>query len=290
MLHDILLTPFLEFAFMRRALVACAALCLGNSVLGPLLILRRMTLVGDAMAHAVLPGAAVGFMIAGLSLWSMSLGGVLAAVSVAVIASLISRGTTQREDASFGAVYLVALAIGVLLVSVSGGRIDLLHLLFGTVLAVDNEGLILVAGTSTVVLCTLALIYRPLIVDCLDRRYLASLGVSGMAVHVAFVVLVVLNLVAGFQVLGTLMSVGLLVLPSAAARFWTTRLDALFAVALLFGLCASFGGLLLSYHLDVPSGPAIVLVAGSLYLISVLGGSCDSILLTRLARLKMRNT
>jgi len=290
MLHDILLTPFLEFAFMRRALVACTALCLGNSVLGPLLILRRMTLVGDAMAHAVLPGAAVGFMIAGLSLWSMSLGGVLAAVSVAVIASLISRGTTQREDASFGAVYLVALAIGVLLVSVSGGRIDLLHLLFGTVLAVDNEGLILVAGTSTVVLFTLALIYRPLIVDCLDRRYLASLGVSGMAVHVAFVVLVVLNLVAGFQVLGTLMSVGLLVLPSAAARFWTTRLDALFAVALLFGLCASFGGLLLSYHLDVPSGPAIVLVAGSLYLISVLGGSCDSILLTRLARLKVKNT
>lgn len=281
---EALFTPFLEFAFMRRALVACAALCLGNSVLGPLLILRRMTLVGDAMAHAVLPGAALGFLIAGLSLWYMSLGGVLAAVSVAVIASLISHGTTQREDASFGAVYLVALAMGVLIVSVSGGRVDLLHLLFGTVLAVDDDGLVLVAATSTVVLFTLALIYRPLILDCLDRRYLALVGVSGMAVHVAFVVLVVLNLVAGFQVLGTLMSVGMFVLPSAAARFWTTRLDSLFVVTLVFGLCASVGGLLLSYHLDVPSGPAIVLVAGSLYLVSVLGGRYDGIVFTRLAR------
>jgi zinc/manganese transport system permease protein len=174
--------------------------------------------------------------------------------------------------------------MGVLIVSVSGGRVDLLHLLFGTVLAVDDDGLILVAATSTVVLFTLALIYRPLILDCLDRRYLALVGVSGMAVHVAFVVLVVLNLVAGFQVLGTLMSVGMLVLPAAAARFWTTRLDSLFAVTLGFGLCASVGGLLLSYHLDVPSGPAIVLVAGSLYLVSVLGGRYDSIVFTRLAR------
>ncbi|HEV7716443.1 MAG TPA: metal ABC transporter permease, partial [Steroidobacteraceae bacterium] len=210
------LGPFTEFAFMRRALVACFALCCGNSLLGTVLIFRRMSLVGDAMAHAVLPGAAAGFLIAGLSLWSMTLGGMLAALCVAVIAGLISRGTPQREDASFAAVYLVALAIGVLMVSASGGRIDLLHLLFGTVLAVDNAGLVLVAAASTFVLLALAILYRPLIMDCLDRNFLSALGSSGTVIHVAFVVLVVLNLVAGFQVLGTLMALGLLILPCAA--------------------------------------------------------------------------
>jgi zinc/manganese transport system permease protein len=279
-----LLSPFVEFAFMRRALVACFALCCGNSVLGTLLIFRRMSLVGDAMAHAVLPGAAAGFLVAGLSLWSMTLGGMLAAVCVAVVAGLISRGTAQREDASFAAVYLVALAIGVLLVSVSGGRIDLLHMLFGTVLAVDDPGLILVASTSTFVLLALAVIYRPLIMDCLDRRYLPALGVSDTAIHMAFVVLVVLNLVAGFQVLGTLMAVGLLILPCAAARFWVTRLEPLMAVALLFGVSASVGGLLLSYHFNLPSGPAIVLIAGVQYFVSVLAGRRGSVLVSRASR------
>jgi zinc/manganese transport system permease protein len=269
---------------MRRALVACAALCCGNAVLGTLLILRRMALVGDAMAHAVLPGAAAGFLIAGFSLWSMTLGGVLAAVAVAVVAGLISRLTPQREDASFAAVYLVALAVGVLLVSIAGGRVDLLHLLFGTVLAVDDAGLLLVVSTTTVVLFALALVYRPLVIDCLDRRFLPSLGHSGTGVHLTFVVLVVLSLVAGFQVLGTLMSVGLLILPAAAARFWIARLEGLMAVALMFGLTACFAGLLLSYHLNVASGPAIVLVSGVGYFLSALLGTRDSVFATRLAR------
>ena len=281
---DSLLQPFIEFAFMRRALVACAALCCGNAVLGTLLILRRMALVGDAMAHAVLPGAAAGFLIAGFSLWSMTFGGVLAAIVVAVIAGLISRQTPQREDASFAAVYLIALAGGVLLVSAAGGRVDLLHLLFGTVLAVDNTGLLLVVGVSTAVLFTLALIYRALIVDSLERRFLLSVGVSGATVHVTFIVLVVLNLVAGFQVLGTLMSVGLLILPAAAARFWATTLEGLMAVAFLIGLSASLAGLLLSYHLNLASGPAIVLIAGIGYFLSVLLGPRDGVFAARLAR------
>lgn len=284
MSHTPVLQPFVEFAFMRRALVACAALCCGNAALGTLLILRRMALVGDAMAHAVLPGAAAGFLIAGFSLWSMTLGGVLAAIAVAVIASLISRLTPQREDASFAAVYLVALAIGVLLVSTGGTRVDLLHLLFGTVLAVDDEGLVLVVSVTTLVLLALALVYRPLVIDCLDRRFLPSLGRSGTLVHITFVVLVVLNLVAGFQVLGTLMSVGMLILPAAAARFWSATLEGLMAVALAIGLVAGSLGLLLSYHFNVASGPAIVLVAGIGYFISALMGPRESVLATRLAR------
>jgi zinc/manganese transport system permease protein len=284
MTHASVLQPFFEFAFMRRALVACLALCCGNAALGTLLIMRRMALVGEAMAHAVLPGAAVGFLVAGFSLWSMTLGGILAAVLVALTAGLISRLTPQREDATFAATYLIALALGVLLVSRAGGRVDLLHLLFGTVLAVDGEGLLLVAGITTTVLFALALIYRPLIVDCFDPRFLSSRRRFGVGIHLTFVVLVVLNLVAGFQVLGTLMSVGLLILPAAAARFWVERMESLLVVATMIGWTASFSGLVLSYRFDVASGPAIVVVAGLMYFLSASLGPRDSLVMSRLAR------
>jgi len=130
-----LLEPFIEFPFMRRALVATLALSLGCAPIGCVLVLRRMSLVGDAMAHAVLPGAAAGFLLAGLSLPAMSAGGFVAALAVALAAGFVTRSTPQREDASFAAFYLIALALGVLLVSLRGSQIDLMHMRFGSVLA-----------------------------------------------------------------------------------------------------------------------------------------------------------
>lgn len=279
-----LFVPFAEFAFMRRALVACLALCTSGGALGTLLILRRMALVGDAMAHAVLPGAAAGFLIAGLSLWAMTIGGLVAATAVATIAGLIARRTAQREDASFAAIYLIALAIGVLLASASGNRVDLLHLLFGTVLAVDDAGLLLVVSVSTLALLALALTFRSIVVDSFDRRLLLAQGRGGALTHMIFIVLVVLNLVAGFQVLGTLMSVGLLVLPAAAARFWVQRLDGMMLLSVLIGAVSSLLGLLMSYHASLPSGPAIVLMAGVTYLLSVCFGRRGGMLVQRSTR------
>jgi zinc/manganese transport system permease protein len=139
---DWLMAPFLEFSFMRRALVACLALRLGCGPGGVLLVLRRMSLVGDAMSHAVLPGAAIGFLVAGFSLTAMSLGGFAAGLVVALLAGLVTRSTEQREDASFAAFYLISLALGVLIVSTRGSNVDLMHVLFGTILAVDDVSLL----------------------------------------------------------------------------------------------------------------------------------------------------
>ncbi len=276
-LYGLLLQPFVEFGFMRRALVACVALGLSCGPMGTLLVLRRMSLVGDAIAHALLPGAAIAFVLFGFSLWAMSLGAFLAALTVAALAGLVARLTPQREDASFAAFYLMALAAGVMIVSTRGSSVDLMHVLFGSVLAVDDASLLLVAGIASVSLLVLALLYRPLIVECFDPGFLRSFGRAGAWVHAAFLVLLVLNLVGGFQAMGTLMGVGLMMLPATAARFWAEDVWSLSAVSALIAVLSGCGGLLLSYHAQWPSGPAIVLLAGACYLASLLLGRRDSL-------------
>lgn len=276
-LYDVAFAPFAEFGFMRRALVGCLALALGCGPIGTILVIRRMSLMGDALSHAVLPGAALGFITAGLSLPAMSLGGVVAGLVVALLSGLVTRLTPLREDASFAAFYLISLALGVLLVSIHGSNVDLLRLLFGSILAVDDAALILIGGIATASLVLLAVVYRPLVVECFDPGFLRAVGGRGGLVHTLFLALVVFNLVAGFQALGTLMAVGLMMLPAAAARFWVRELWSLSAASSALALGSGFLGLLLSYHLDLPSGPAIVLVAGLGYLVSVALGPRDSL-------------
>lgn len=278
-----LFQPFIEFGFMRRALVAVVALAMGAAPLGCLLVLRRMSLVGDAMAHALLPGAAVGYLIAGLSLTAMSLGGFVAALLVALGAGAVTRRTGQREDASFAAFYLIALALGVLLISTHGSSVDLIHVLFGSVLAVDDAALVLVAAIASVTLLTLALLYRPLVVESFDAAFLRSVGGPGALSHNVLLVLTVANLVGGFQAMGTLMAVGLMMVPAIAARFWVRDLGPLALLAAVIAMVSGWAGLLLSFHADLPSGPAIVLVAGGFYAVSLLFGRQDGLLRRRAA-------
>ena len=271
-LYTSLVQPFVEFGFMRRALVACLALGIGSGPVGVLLMLRRMSLVGDAMSHAVLPGAALGFLVAGLSLPAMGLGGLIAGLTVALLAGLVSRLTTLKEDASFASFYLTSLAAGVMIVSLHGSNIDLLHVLFGTILAIDDEAIYLVAGIASFTLMLLALIFRPLVLECFDPGFLRAVGGRGSLYHVLFLLLVVLNLVSGFQALGTLMAVGMMMLPATAARFWATSLSALMMISTLLATLSGLIGLIVSYHLGVASGPAIVLTASAFYGVSVLFG------------------
>jgi zinc/manganese transport system permease protein len=277
-LYALLLQPFADYGFMRRALVGTLALALGSAPIGTLLVLRRMSLMGDAIAHALLPGVALGFLAAGYSLVAMSAGGFAAALAVALAAGFVTRATRQREDASFAAFYLIALALGVLLISTRGSSVDLMHLLFGSILAVDDAALRLMAGVASASLLGLAVIYRPLVVECVDPGFLRSMGGSGSLVHALFLVLTVANLVAGFQALGTLMAVGLMMLPATAARFWAGEVWSLAAAAVVIALVSGWVGLLLSYHAQWPSGPAIVLVAGAIYLLSLMAGPREGLL------------
>jgi zinc/manganese transport system permease protein len=270
---DAIVSPFVEFSFMRRALAGCLALSLGAPPIGVFLMLRRMSLMGDAMSHAILPGAAIAYLLAGLSLFAMSLGGFAAGLAVALTAGLVARSTVLREDASLAAFYLVSLALGVLIISIKGSNIDLLHVLFGTVLALDDAAIILLASIATVSLAVLAIIYRPLVLECFDPQFLRSASVWSSPTHLIFLVLVVLNLVAGFQALGTLMAVGIMLLPAISARFWAEDVSGMIVVAVLLAFAASLSGLLLSYYANVPTGPAIILLCGVFYLLSIVLGT-----------------
>jgi zinc/manganese transport system permease protein len=158
MIYDALVAPFTEFEFMRRALAAVIALALGGAPIGVFLMLRRMSLVGDAMSHAILPGAAIGFLLSGLNLFAMTTGGLIAGFTVAILAGLVSRNTELKEDASLATFYLVSLALGVTIVSIKGTNIDLLHVLFGNVLAMDDQTLLVIAVNTTITLIVLAVI------------------------------------------------------------------------------------------------------------------------------------
>ncbi len=266
----VLVGPFAEFAFMRRALVATLALSLSAAPLGVFLTLRRMSLLGDALSHAILPGVAIGFMLCGLSLTAMALGGVVAGMLVAALAGLVSRSTALKEDASLAAIYLLALALGVTLISGHGTQLDLLHILFGSALGVDGAGLRLVASVSSLSLLALAAGYRGLVLESFDPLFLGATRRHGWLWQQGFLMLVVVNLVAGFQTLGTLMAVGLMMLPAVSARLWHDTLPAQLLNASAQAMLAGVAGLLLSYHLDTPSGPTIIGCAGALYAASLL--------------------
>jgi len=269
MIFDALIAPFIEFEFMRRALVGCLTLSLAAGPVGTFLMLRRMSLFGDAMAHAILPGAALGYLAFGLSLTAMTIGGLATGLLVVLLAGLVTRATTMREDASIAGFYLISLAIGVSIVSLKGSNVDLLRVLFGSILALDDPAMMLLVAMSTGTLLVLALIFRPLVLECVDPAFLRSVSRAGGPAHLIFLALVVTTLVSGFNALGTLLSVGMMMLPAIAARFWAVELTGIIFVATLIGLVASLCGLILSFHTGLPSGPAIILVAGALYLLSL---------------------
>jgi zinc/manganese transport system permease protein len=271
-LNELVIAPFADYAFMQRALVGSLLLSLSACPVGVFLMLRRMSLAGDAMAHAILPGAAAGFVLFGLDLLPMTLGGLIAGLIVAILAGAVSRLTLQREDASLAAFYLISLALGVLLVSLRGSSVDLMHVLFGTVLALNDQALALIGSIAAITLAAFVVIWRALVAECLDPLFLRSVSGAGPIVHFVFLILVVLNLVGGFAALGTLLSVGLMILPAASARFWMTRALPMCALAVALGAASSIAGLLISYHLGIASGPAIILTAGAFYLASMLAG------------------
>lgn len=272
-LYDLLIQPFIEYGFMRRALVASLAISLGSAPIGVLLMLRRMSLMGDAMSHAILPGAAIAFFLVGtLSPIAMGLGGLIVGLAVALLSGLISRITPLHEDASFASFYLGSLALGVLIVSLRGSNIDLLHVLFGTILAVDSVTLFIIGSIASITLAILAVIYRPLVVECFDPGFLRAVGENGAIYHFLFLFLVVINLVASFQALGTLMAVGMMMLPAAIAQLWARNLQSMAVIASSSAAISGYFGLIVSFHMRLASGPTVILIASLIYIVSLLVG------------------
>jgi zinc/manganese transport system permease protein len=277
--YALLIGPFEGFSFMRIALVACLALALSNGPLGVLLLLRRMALDGDVLSHAVMPGAALGFVFSMHSVTALSLGGLASGTVVAGLTGLLGRSRPARHDAGLVAFYLVALALGVTLVAILGSNVDIVRVLFGTVLAIDVRALLQIAIVSSLTMLLLAMFYRPMAVDSFDPIFLRMVGGHGM--RSLFIVLVLFNLVVSFQAFGTLLAIGPMLLPAAAARCWTNKPGQMMAVASAVGMLSSYAGLLLSYHRNLPSGPAIVMAAGALYGLSLLVSATSSFIRAR---------
>lgn len=276
-MYEFFIEPFANYLFLQRALVACLALSLSCAPIGVLVVLRRMSLMGDALSHSILPGVAIGFLVSGLSLTAMSIGGFISALVVALLAGVVSRTTLLREDASLVGFYLISLAFGSLIVSLKGSNVDLIHILFGSILAVNEAALIMIAMITTLTLLVGAVIYRPLIMECFDPQFMRSLGAWGGFYHGAFIVLIVLSMVAAFQALGALMALGMMMLPAISARFWARDIWKMFIVAFGVAITSGYLGLLMSYHFKWSSGPSIVLLAGVFYILSLIFGRYGSL-------------
>ena len=268
-----LISEMFNYAFMRRAFVVTTILSASVAPVGAFLVLRRLSLAGEAMAHAITPGVVIGFVTAGLSVMSLLFGGLIAGLGVAVLTAYLARNTILRSDASLASLYLIALAIGIFILSAAGSAVPLKSFLFGSILGVDDASMILVSGVATVTLMTFALILRPLIMSTCDPVFFESQVKRPWIVDQGFMFLLVLNLLAAFKTLGTLMAVGLMILPATAARYWSGTITAQLGLGFIFSLLSCWLGLTLSYILpETPSGPAIVLVAGVIFVLSALFG------------------
>ena len=271
-MYELLIDPFLNYGFMRRAFVGGLIVSFGAVPVGIFMTLRRMSLTGDAMAHAILPGAAIAYLISGLSLFGLTAGGTLAGLVVVALAGWVARSSHLKEDTSLAAFYLISLALGVLVISLKQSNVDLFHVLFGNILALDDDALSLLAFISTVSILIMSILYRPLIIECVDSTFLRRSGNASATAHYGFLFLMVINLVAGFHALGTLMAIGIMVLPATAARFWAKSLDSIVFIAFFVAIFGCYLGLLMSFYFDLPSGPAIIIAMGGFCVTSILIG------------------
>lgn len=258
---------------MRRAFVATAVLSASVTPVGAFLVLRRLSLAGEAMAHAITPGVVIGFVVAGLSVMSLLIGGLIAGVGVAILTAVLARKTILRNDASLASLYLIALAVGIFILSAAGSAVPLKSFLFGSILGIDDGSMLLVAGVATVTLVAFSVLLRPLIISTLDPVFFEAQSRRPWVVEQGFMLLLVLNLLAAFKTLGTLMAVGLMILPATAARYWASTITMQLGLGFAFSLASCWLGLTLSYvFAETPSGPAIVLVAGVIFVVSAAFG------------------
>jgi zinc/manganese transport system permease protein len=280
-MHDHGVTDMLADASLMRALLAGLLLAIATAPLGVFLILRRMSLIGDAFGHAILPGAAGAAMLSGGATWAISLGAALTGTTVFISASFIGRILRLPEDAGFALFFMSALAIGVIISHSGSEHIHLEELLFGNALGLDLTALVLCGAAMIASLIGMALIYRPLMMDTLDSGFLAQAGRGksvGTVAQAVFFGLLALTSVAAFHALGALMAVGMTIIPAIGARYWARTIPAMMVSAGLLAATGVVCGLLIATIAHSPAGATIILCLVSLSFASALFGTVGSYL------------
>ncbi|CAG0936665.1 Manganese transport system membrane protein MntB [Thermoflexales bacterium] len=257
----------LTYEFMQRGLLASTLVGVLCAVVGCYVVLRGMAFLGDALAHAILPGVALAYLLDG----NLLLGALIAAIVVAVLISFFSRQGTIKEDTAIGILFAAALSLGVLLISsIRTYAVDLTHILFGNVLGVSGDDLFITAVLGVVVLGIIALFFREFLVISFDPVLAATLRIRAERFRLLMLILLALTIVVSLQTVGVGLVAAMLVTPGAAAYLLTRRLSSMMIVAALIGAVSSVVGLYLSFYLSVASGAAVVLTATLLFLLAFL--------------------
>ncbi|MFN3979633.1 MAG: metal ABC transporter permease [Caldilinea sp.] len=252
------LTEPLSYPFMVRALLAAIMVGVLCPVIGAYMVLKGLSFFGDALAHAILPGVVLTFLLG----WPMAIGALASALIAAFLIGLISQRSTLKEDTAIGIVFAGAFALGVAMLStVNNYAVDLTHILFGDVLGVSQNDLWVILALGTVVLGAILILYKEFLVLTFDPVLALVLRLPATALRYLMLGLIALTVVTSLQTVGIALVLAMLVTPAATARILTRRLPAMMAVAAALGVLSNVSGLYISYYLNIASGPTMVLVA-----------------------------
>jgi ABC-type Mn2+/Zn2+ transport system permease subunit len=258
-----LMEPF-ELAFLQRSLLAAVVIGVLCAVLGCYVVLRRMAFLGDALAHTALPGVVVAY----LNGWSLLGGALVAGLATAFGVGWLSRRQEVREDTAIGVLFTAMFALGILLGSRTGSYRDLGHILFGNLLGVGEQELRGIVGVAVLVLTLLWTFHKELELASFDPTHAEVIGLSTGRLRYLLLVLLALAVVTGIQAVGVVLTSALLVTPAAAASLLTERLSRMMLLAAIFAVISATVGLVLSFHLEVPSGAAIVLACTACFAVA----------------------
>lgn len=253
-----------KYDFLQSALLTAIMVGIMSGIIGSFIILRGMSLMGDAISHAVLPGVAVAYMLGINILIGASIFGVLAALLIGFVAS----HSKIKTDTSIGVVFSAFYALGFILISMAESSINLHHILFGNILAVNDADIMTTAVVLGIVILFVVIFYKELLVTSFDETYARTYGLKVQVIHYALMLVLTLVTVSALQTVGIILVVAMLITPAATAFLWTDKLGVMLILAASFGVVSSMTGLYFSYTFNWASGPAIVIVAAALFAIS----------------------
>ena len=265
---DLLLEPF-AYPFMLRALGAALIVGVSCPTLGTYVVLRGMAFFGDALAHIILPGVVIAFLLG----WPLGVGALIVGVTAALLIGFISKRTKIREDAAIGVVFAGAFALGIALLSVQRSyAVDLTHILFGNLLGVSSADLWIAGILGGIVILTIFIFYKEFLVLSFDPILASTLRLPVSFLQNLLLVLLAIVIVVSIQAVGVALVLAMLVTPASAAYLLTRRLPTMMLISAIIGSISALVGLYASYFFNLPSGPAIVLVETLVFLIVFLVG------------------
>lgn len=273
------------YGFLQKALITSLMVGIISGIIGSFIVLRGMSLMGDAISHAVLPGVAISYMLGIPYFYGAVVAGVLAAIGMGAI----SQNSRIKTDASIGIVFSAALALGIILVQRAQSATDLTKILFGNVLHVQTADMLLTAGISVLIIAVVVLFYKELLVSTFDETMAEVYGLNTRLIHYGLMVLLTLVSVASLQTVGVILVVSMLITPASTAYLLTDRLSTMISLSSGFGALSSIIGIYFSYIYDLPSGPVIAIAAAVFFVLVLIFSPKQGLIWPWIDQLKEKN-